>query len=321
LLAKGLSAASWQELARDPAHPLINKVIAGQYAPGSTFKMMTGLAGLDAGTISARHRVHCSGHVSLGSHRFHCWRREGHGSLDMVDALAQSCDVFFYDVAQKTGIDRMAAIANRFGLGQKLGIDLPGEKDGAIPTQAWKRNRFGERWQQGETLVSAIGQGYVLATPLQIAAMMARLANGGKAVVPRVIREIEGEPPLLPEWPDMGLDPDHLDLVMQGLRAVTQDARGTARGSQIRTPGREMGGKTGTSQVRRITMAERARGVISNDKLEWASRDHALFTGYAPLNKPRMACCVIVEHGGGGSSVAAPIARDILDFAQGLTTI
>ncbi|HET8727656.1 MAG TPA: penicillin-binding protein 2 [Alphaproteobacteria bacterium] len=318
LFPKGISSVDWSRLLNDPYAPLTNKAIAGQYAPGSTFKMVVALAAMEEG-IGPDYTAYCPGHMTLGNHRFHCWKRGGHGRVDMIDSLEQSCDVYFYDVSRKIGIDKIATMANRLGLGTELEFDLPGEQPGLMPTTAWKLANIGESWHQGETLIASIGQGFVLATPLQLATMTARLVNGGKAVRPRVTQHIglPNDPAnAVPPVPDIGLDPAALDSVVRGMVAVTEGSRGTARSAQIRVEGMEMGGKTGTSQVRRITAAERAAGVTSNEDLPWRRRDHALFVGFAPVHAPRYACSVVVEHGGGGSAVAAPIARDILQECQ-----
>jgi len=210
-------------------------------------------------------------------------------------------------------------MAKRFGLGAPMGIDLPGERSGLIPTREWKLKNVGEPWQLGETLVSAIGQGFVSATPLQLAVMAARLSNGGKAVVPRLTRratgETEGEQGV-DAAPDIGISAKDLLVVKTGMDMVTNSSRGTARRARIKEEGWEMAGKTGTSQVRRITMAERAAGLTKNKDVPWRRRDHALFIAFAPVQAPRYACAVVVEHGGGGSKMAAPIARDILMETQ-----
>ncbi|MEX0758902.1 MAG: penicillin-binding protein 2 [Tistlia sp.] len=310
----GLSRQEWLGLVNDPLSPLSNKAISGLYAPGSTFKMMVALAALEAG-LGADHKAYCPGFMRLGNHRFHCWKRGGHGSMDLTGAIQQSCDVWFYDVAKRIGIDRIAGMAERFGLGAPVGIDLPGERGGAMPTKAWKLANIGQAWLGGETLINAIGQGFVLTTPLQLAVMTARLATG-KAVVPHVTRGLRGGgmPSLsirLPA-PSIEVPKAHLEVVRNAMDAVVNSARGTARGSAIQEPGWEMAGKTGTSQVRRITKAERDAGVIKNEDLPWRRRDHGLFVAYAPVDRPRYACAVVVEHGGGGSSAAAPIVKDIL---------
>ncbi len=317
----GLSNAQWQALINDPLHPLTNKSINGTFAPGSTFKMIVALAALEAG-IKPEEKVYCPGHMELGRSRFHCWKRGGHGSLNMVQGIQQSCDVYFYDVARKVGIDKISAMATRFGLGQLTDIDLPHERAGVIPTRDWKLANIGERWQGGETLVTSIGQGFVLTTPLQLAVMTARLASG-KAVRPRLARGVRAEEtrelptPSEPDFESLDLNPAHLAIIHEAMDAVSNHERGTAYKFRIEEEGKELAGKTGTSQVRRITLAERAAGVTKNEQLPWRRRDHGLFVAFAPLHNPRYACAVVVEHGGGSKS-AAPIARDILLEAQRL---
>ncbi len=317
----GLTHKQWNDLINDPLHPLTNKAIAGLYAPGSTFKMMVALAALKAG-INPSQKVFCPGYVTLGRSRFHCWKRHGHGWVDMHEGIQHSCDVYFYDISRKIGIDNIAAMANHFGLGERVGIDLYGEKGGVIPTRDWKLANIGESWQGGETLVASIGQGFVLTTPLQLATMVGRIASG-RQVTPRLTRGVRAEAaeegaeaPPAPDFTPLDVPAAHLKLIREAMDAVSNHPRGTAYRARIEEEGMELAGKTGTSQVRRITMAERAAGVTKNEQLPWRRRDHALFVSYAPVHKPRYCCAVVVEHGGGGSAVAAPIARDILIETQ-----
>ncbi len=320
---KVISRDYWQELVRNERAPLTNKAIAGQYAPGSTFKPIVALAALEAGVITPEHKTFCGGHIQLGNVRFHCWKKQGHGHLDLVGALQQSCDIFFYDVAKRVGVDRISAMAKKFGLGENLGIELPGEKPGVVPTRDWKLAILGKSWQLGETLITGIGQGFVLSTPLQLAVMTARIANGGLAVTPRLTRvdasatqvAADGDEALdlAPEpFRGIGVSEAALDAIRRGMYAVSNTPRGTAYRTRIRQSGMEIAGKTGTSQVRRITMAERENGVRKNKNLPWRERDHALFIAYAPADAPKYAICVLVEHGGGGSAAAAPIAHDVM---------
>jgi len=308
----GISAELWEELLSNPTTPLTNKAVAGQYPPGSTFKPVVALAALEAGLVGPRHTVYCPGWMELGDHRFHCWKKHGHGSVDMVGALRDSCDVYFYDLARRLGVDRIAEMAQRFGMGQALGLDLPHERPGLIPTREWKKRALNAPWTQGESLIASIGQGYVLATPLQLATMTCRLANGGFAVKPHLTKQVKGVATETTSWPSLGVKKENLDVVLAGLNAVTNVQGGTAFKARITEPGFEMAGKTGSAQVRRITMAERSTGVKKNEQLPWRERDHALFIAYAPVHAPRYAIGVIVEHGGGGSAVAAPVARDIM---------
>ena len=316
---EGLSGKEWNRLITNPDAPLTNKVIAGQYAPGSTYKIVVALAALEAG-IPPAFRTSCYEHIQLGNQRFHCWKKGGHGSLDMLEGIKHSCDIYFYELSKRVGIDRMSAMAKRLGLGQSLDFDVAGERAGLIPTREWKQATIGVPWQLGETLVAGIGQGYVLATPLQLAVMTSRLINGGLAVKPRLTLAPPGvdpadEPPH--EFKALGLSETARRIVIQGLVDVVNNPQGgTAWGSRITEQRFAMGGKTGTSQVRRITLAERDRGVKKNEDRPWRERDHALFVGFAPVEAPRYVVAVIVEHGGGGSKTAAPIARDVLLEAQ-----
>ncbi len=312
----GVGARDWDDLLRNERTPLVNKAMAGQYAPGSTFKPVVALAALAGGLVTPEQQVVCAGHLDFGDSRFHCWKKEGHGAMNLHDALTQSCDVYFYEIARRCGIDRIAAMANVLGMGDRTGLDLPGERPGLMPTREWKLKATGVPWQQGETLVSGIGQGNVLTTPLQLAVMTARIVNGGVAVKPRLTRELFGRDggfvPRQAEFDAIGVARPHLDRVLRGMDAVSNSPRGTAYKARIEQPALAMGGKTGTAQVRRITLSEREAGLAKPNERPWKERDHALFIGYAPVSAPRYAVAVVVEHGGGGSAVAAPIARDIL---------
>ena len=323
VFSTGLTQALWQELSTDPRNPLTDKAVAGLYPPGSTFKPMVALAALAAGTITADTAITCPGYLELGDATFHCWQKGGHGTLHLHDAIKKSCDVFFYETSRRTGIDRIAAMAKRFGFGAPLGLDIPGERGGLIPTREWKMATTGASWQQGETLIAGIGQGSVLATPLQLATMAARLVTG-RAVVPRLVRENGLPPPggdrRPPAFAPLGILPRHLAAVLDGMGAVVNEQGGTAYAARISDAALAMGGKSGTSQVRRITQYEREHGVRKAADVPWKERDHALFVAFAPIGAPRYVCAVVVEHGGaeagGGSAVAAPICRDILVEVQ-----
>jgi penicillin-binding protein 2 len=261
--------------------------------------------------VSPEERVFCNGSIKLGKRRFHCWRRGGHGYLKMRQALEQSCDVFYYEMGKRVGIERIAEMARRFGLGSAADLPIPAIKGGLIPDKAWKLRVYDDAWRVGDSLNAAIGQGFVLTTPLQLAVMTARLASG-RGVQPRLIRARGGVPVPVAEPSDLALRPEHLALVRGGMFDVVNGRRGTARRSRIADEAMAMAGKTGTSQVRNITAAERAAGVTKNADLPWNRRDHALFLCFAPFDKPKYAVAVVVEHGGGGSRVAAPIARDVM---------
>ena len=311
----GLSGAQWKALQNDPMHPLINKSIAGLYPPGSTIKPLIAIAALASGAMSPSDGVYCNGKARLGNHLFHCWKKEGHGAMSMREAIKHSCDVYFYEAGRRTGIVPMQEMGNKFGLGVKLDIGLPDEKQGLMPSPNWKRARFGQPWVGGETLIAAIGQGYIQTTPLQLAVMTARLASG-KMVMPRLVRDVSADAgPII--FPDMNIPTGFLNLARDGMWAVVNEVRGTAYTKRMDYNGYQYSGKTGTAQVRRISREERYRagGVTKNENLPWEQRDHALFVGFAPSDKPRYAISVVIEHGGGGSTVAAPIARDILTLA------
>jgi penicillin-binding protein 2 len=311
LFARGITGQEWIELIQNTRHPLTNKALKGQYPPGSVFKIVTALAALQSGTATPRTTVYCTGEHKIGNRAFRCWKRGGHGPTDLKKALKESCDVWFYQAGQNAGIDRIAATARSLGLGQTLGFSLEGDRDGLIPDQQWKQRQFGQRWYDGETVISAIGQGYVLATPLQLATMMSAIANGGKVLRPQVIKQIqdvhgtvhfEVKPEILRI---ANIDPAHLLAVRQGLDAVVNEPGGTAWQSRLKEV--HYAGKTGTSQV--VKQKERLK---DEHLVPYQFRDHALFAAYAPAANPEVAIAVVVEHGSHGGSAAAPIAKAIL---------
>jgi len=312
MFTRGVTVREWRDLTSDPLRPLANKATGGEYAPGSTFKMMVALAALKRGIDPGRH-VNCPGVYRVGNTNFHCWKKGGHGSVDMYNAHKLSCDVFFYDTAMQTGIDNIAEMARTFGLGAQTGVDIPGERKGLIPDSNWKQATYGEPWYPGETPSAGIGQGFITATPLQLAVMAARVASG-RAVVPHFRRAaiMGAEQAPDPEMPALDIPERHLEVVREGMRRVSNEAGGTAFRARITEPGMEMASKTGTAQVRRISMSERLSGVRKNEDLPWQQRDHALFVCFAPVGAPRYALSIVVEHGGGGSAVAGPIAHDIM---------
>ncbi len=307
----GYGAAAYKALLDNPYLPLTNKALAGLYPPGSTFKTVTAIAALEAGIDPSR-TVTCTGKYAFGNHLFHCWKKEGHGNMNMHDGIKHSCDIYFYDVARRVGIDAIEKVAKDFGLGQTYNFDISGEKAGIVPSRAWKRAVTGESWQQGETLISGIGQGFLLTSPLQLAVLAARIANDGYAVTPHLIRAIGGELVARKPAPKIDVNPEWLKIVQGGMNGVSNEPGGTAFRSRITQVGMELAGKTGSAQVRRISMAERLGGVRKNDALEWRLRDHALFICFAPVANPQYAMSLVIEHGGSGSGAAAPAARDIM---------
>ena len=311
LFVEGISTNDYAALRDNEFRPLADKSVQGIYPPGSTFKMVIALAALDEGLIKPNEKIRCDGHIELADRKFHCWKRLGHEEITLTEALEQSCDVFFYDLALRVGIEKITQMAQRLGIGIKHNLPLSGVARGLSPTKNWKLKTQGESWVLGDTLNVGIGQGYVLASPLQLAVMAARIASG-KVVEPRIIKRVNGVEQKIPNQLKLDIDPNALGIIRSGMYEVSNGIKGTARKSKIAISEISMAAKTGTSQVRNITSKERATGVIPNEKLPYNRRDHALFVGFAPYNQPKYAIAVVVEHGGGGSKVAAPIARDIM---------
>jgi penicillin-binding protein 2 len=310
LFVRGISQKDYGTLTNNKYRPLASKTVQGLYPPGSTFKMVTAMAALEAGLIGPDDTAYCPGHLTVSGRRFHCWKRAGHGWVDLQNSLKQSCDVYYYDLAIKVGIEKISEMARRFGLGTKHDVPMSAVAEGLTPTIEWKQIFHGQPWRVGDTVNASIGQGYVLTSPLQLAVMAARIATG-REVTPRLVKSIDGvEQPLLGGG-SLGMNEINLRRMRRAMFDTVNDRRGTAYGSRIIEDSMRMAGKTGTSQVRNITAAERARGVIRNEDLPWERRDHALFVNFAPYETPKYAVSVIVEHGGGGSRAAAPIARDI----------
>ena len=310
LFVRGISTRDYATLTENKYRPLASKSVQGTYPPGSTFKMITAMAALEEGLIGPDETVYCPGHLEVSGRKFHCWKRAGHGWVDLQNSLKQSCDVYYYDLALKVGIEKISAMARRFGLGVRHDVPMSAVAQGLMPTKKWKLETRSADWVVGDTVNASIGQGFLLASPLQLAVMTARLATG-RSVSPRLVKSVDGVEQPSRGGVDMGLNAGNLGKMRRAMYDVVNDRRGTAYGSRVIDDQNRIAGKTGTSQVRNITAAERARGVIRNSDLPWERRDHALFVNYAPYDNPRYAVAVIVEHGGGGSTAAAPIARDI----------
>jgi penicillin-binding protein 2 len=309
----GVSQAQWLEWTKDRRTPLINKATSGLYAPGSTFKMAVALAAVESKAITPGDRIGCPGFLDLGDTRFHCWRKGGHGMLDLRGGIKNSCDVFFYEVARRTGIDRIAAMANRLGLGVELELDLPGQRAGLIPTREWRIAK-GHAWNMGDTIVSGIGQGFIQVTPLQLATYAARIASG-RLVQPHLTRRLAGalQPGSEPaDWPILGMPEKLLQTVREGMWAVVNEQGGTAPLAKLADPTVQLAGKTGSAQVRRVSRELRESGHFDSEKLPWEYRPHALFVAYAPYDLPRYALAVVIEHGNAGAAAAAPMARTIM---------
>ncbi len=309
LFAGKIPTDIWEKYLKDKRHPLQDKALSGQYPPGSTFKMITALAGLDAGLVNESTTVNCNGTYELGSSKFRCWNRHGHGVVNLRRSLKESCDVYFYQLGERIGIDRLAAMCSQFKLGEPMGVGLPGEKRGLIPTSAWKLKRFGKHWLPGDTPPAAIGQGYVLMTPIQLVSMVSTVANEGTVYRPHLVkRVVDADGKVLREFsPEIlgrvAVSHANFMKVKEGLYAVVNDSGGT--GAAARLGDLKVAGKTGTSQVVKM-------GVDRKRQLPYEYKDHALFTAFAPFDKPEVAVAVVVEHGGGGGAAAAPIAGKIL---------
>jgi penicillin-binding protein 2 len=312
---KGIPTQLWKDLNASPYKPLLNKPIGGVYPPGSTFKMITAIAARRAG-VDPSFSVSCNGKFWHGNRFFHCWKKEGHGRVDMKGAIKHSCDTFFYTMATNLDVDDIAAVASELGLGELFELGIPGMRNGIVPSREWKKRHYAgnpenQIWFPGETLSVAIGQGATTATPLQLAVMTARIASG-KAIRPRIVRLVGAR--ALPEVdaPHLSIAEEHLEIARIGMNAVVNEPGGTAVRSAFANKDWKLAGKTGTAQVYRITEEERRRGLTKGEDLPWHRRDHALFVCYAPFESPRYACSVVVEHGIGGAKVAGPKARDIM---------
>lgn len=304
----GIKDETWRSLSNDQLNPLLNKTISGLYSPGSTFKLIAALAIYQDKRFNPNQSFFCNGSVELANHKFHCWKRKGHGMMDLNSAIKESCDCYFYNIANGIDINELAKIARVFAIGKTTGIDLPNESKGIMPDEQWKRKNRSDIWHLGETYNAIIGQGFTLSTPLQIATMTARIASG-KMISPKLLKENSTK-----LFNKINIDPKYFNLVRNSMFKVVNEYKGTAYSSRLKNSKYKMAGKTGTSQVRRISLNERETGVLENKELPYELRDHSIFSGFAPFDDPRYAVSVVVEHHGSGSKYAAPIARDVMDF-------
>lgn len=300
---RGLTEKEWQELVQARHNPLQNRAIQNTHSPGSVFKIVVGSAGLAEGVITEHTRTYCPGYTTIYGRRFHCWKPGGHGSVDLVEALAGSCNVYFYELGRELGVERIADYARRFGLGSSTGIRLRTEATGLVPDAAWSRETRGHPWFPGETISLSVGQGPLLVTPLQMARMVAAVANGGRLVRPRLVQTEAREPAVR----EVNVPGSVLDVIREGLRAVVNESWGTAYRS-ARLPDVEIAGKTGTAQVvgQRVSSA-------NLDDVPYERRTHAWFASFAPVDDPELVVVVFIEHGGGGSGAAAPVAKAVYE--------
>ena len=325
----GISRKEWDELIKNERKPLMNKTFAGLYPPGSTIKPIVALSALENDVISPKLVIQCKGNIERYGTKYHCWKEKGHGFMTLRSAIKQSCDIYFYEVSRRLGIDRLSDTAKKFGLGKKVLESFNEEKSGVVPNTKWKLENIGKSWYLGETLISGIGQGYFQTTPLQLCLMTAQLANGGYEIKPRIIDDRYALQPVINAWRkefylrNNNLDssnsdlkklyrnPENIKFVLDALYGATNEPMGTSYRSRLTKPEYIYAGKTGTSQVRTITEEER-KLKLKNKDLPYEMRDHALFTAFAPYKNPRYSISIVIEHGGAGSTGAAPIARKVI---------
>ena len=312
IFSKTLNTTEWKKISTSPKAPLINRPINGLYPPGSTFKPVVALAALKYGIIKKTDKIFCNGIYTLGNRNFHCWNKRGHGEVNLTEAISQSCDVYFYEIALRLGIEKISDTAKQLGFGSYYD-EFFGVSKSIIPSKKWKKNNFNKKWQKGETLNVGIGQGFLLSTPLELAMMTANLINGGKVTIPSIIKSLSGDK-IKQETinKNKNFEKEHLEVIKKGMFNVVNSIKGTAWKSRSIDKKFHISGKTGTSQVRIISVKERAEGIIKNKDLPLDKRDHALFIGFAPYKKPKYITVVVLEHAGGGSSKAAPVGRDLL---------
>ena len=326
----GISSKDWQDLIEDPKKPLMNKSLAGLYPPGSTIKPIVALSALEHDVISPKLVVECREEIELYGTKYHCWKDKGHGYMGLRNEIKQSCDIYFYEVARRLGVDRLSVTAEKFGLGKKALNFFEEEKKGVVPNTKWKLKNIGKGWVLGETLITGIGQGYFQTTPMQLCLMMAQLANGGYEINPRIIDDRYAIQPVIDEWRqrfsqqkngdsvNKSLDSkklfknqENIKFILDAMYGATNEPMGTSYKSRLTKPEFIYAGKTGTSQIRTITEEERELDLKPQD-LPYKKRDHALFTAFAPYKNPRYAFSIVIEHGGSGSSTAAPIAKKVI---------
>jgi penicillin-binding protein 2 len=308
----GISNDDWQLIRNNPMKPLVNKSLSGNYSPGSTIKPIVALSALENKVVNSNFRVNCRGHknpLELYGQTYHCWKKEGHGIVNMREAMKQSCDTYFYEVARKLGVDKLSDTAKKFGLGKKVFGDLfEIEKSGLIPSTFWKKNALGRNWLLGETIITGIGQGYIQTTPIQLCLMTAQIANGGYKIIPKIILDSKTEEE--DKFAPIVEDAKNMKLVQDAMFSSTNEVRGTSYRSRIDDPKYQFAGKTGTAQVKRITKQDRELD-LDTSEIPYEERDHALYVAFGPYKNPRYAASIVIEHGGSGGSVAAPLAKKL----------
>ena len=312
LFVFGISQDNWQLIRNDPMKPLVNKSLTGNYSPGSTIKPIVALSALENEIINPEFTVHCKGHkhpLELYGQTYHCWKKEGHGFVNLREGMKQSCDTYFYEVARRLGVDKLSETAKKFGLGKKVFGDLfNNEKNGLVPNTRWKKNVLGQNWVLGETIITGIGQGFIQTTPIQLCLMTAQIANGGYKIYPKIVSNDEKnyEDKFVPLFKNS----QNIKLIQDAMFSSTNEIRGTSYRSRIDDPKYRFAGKTGTAQVKRITKVDRELD-LKTFEIPYEQRDHALYIAYGPYINPRYALSIVIEHGGSGGSVAAPLAKKL----------
>ena len=311
LFVFGISQDDWQIIRNDPMKPLVNKTLQGNYSPGSTIKPIVALSALENGIINTNFTVKCTGKTEMYGQTYHCWKKKGHGFVSLRNAMKQSCDTYFYEIARKLGVDKLSETAKKFGLGKEVFGDLFSiEKKGLIPSTQWKKNTLGKGWLLGETMITGIGQGYIQTTPIQLCLMTAQIANGGYKIYPKIIVKEENKSEPKDKFTPLFKDSNNIKIVQDAMFGSTNEVMGTSYRSRINDPKYQFAGKTGTAQVKKITERDRVLD-LKTFEIPYEERDHALYIAYGPYKNPRYALSILVEHGGNGSTMAAPMAKKL----------
>ena len=311
LFVFGINEDDWQLIRNNPMKPLVNKSIAGNYSPGSTIKPIVALSALENGIINKNFTVKCEGKTEMYGQTYHCWKKEGHGFLSLKNAMKQSCDSYFYEIARKLGVDRLSETAKKFGLGKEVFNGLfENEKSGLVPNTEWKKNVLGRNWLLGETIITGIGQGYIQTTPIQLCLVAAQIGNGGYKIYPKLVLNDREDKEHNDKYMQLYKDDKNIKIIQEAMFSSTNEVMGTSYRSRIEDPKYQFAGKTGTSQVKRITAEERELD-LKTFEIPYDQRDHALYIAFGPYKNPRYALSIVIEHGGSGGSVAAPLAKKL----------
>ena len=307
----GISKDNWQMIINDPMKPLINKTISGNYSPGSTIKPIVALSALENGIINQNFTIKCEGKTEMYGQTYHCWKKEGHGFMNLRNAMKQSCDTYFYEIARKLGVDKLSVTAKKFGLGRKVFDNLfSNEKEGLVPNTVWKKNALGKGWLLGETMITGIGQGYIQTTPIQLCLMTAQIANGGYKIYPKLISKDDNESKFKDKFKSLYKNQNNIRIIQDAMFSSTNEVMGTSYRSRIDDIKYQFAGKTGTAQVKKITEKDRELD-LKTSQIPYEERDHALYVAFGPYSSPQYAMSIIIEHGGSGSTTAAPIAQKL----------